>query len=98
MKTALRKEGLEYQSPGKSIPLLKQVISSQGSQKLYPLYIYPSLSLISSLQAIFSCPGLLDLCEKWRKQISTSVLECVRWPILERFSCLSEYPIFSGQT
>lgn len=63
----------ECQSSGKSIPLLKLVISSQGSQKLYPFLVYPSLSLISSLQAIFSRPGLLDLCEEWRKQISTDL-------------------------
>ena len=60
----------ECQSSGKSIPLLKQVVTSQGSQKLYPFRVYPYSSLIS-LQVLFLRPGLLDLCEDWRKQNST---------------------------
>ena len=63
----------ECQSSGKSIPLLKQVVTSQGSQKLYPFLVYPYSSLISSLQVIFLRPGLLDLCEDWRKQNSTNL-------------------------
>ena len=57
----------ECQSSGKSTPLLRQVITSQGSQKLYPNRVYPISSLLSSLQVIFMRPGLLDLCEDWRK-------------------------------
>lgn len=57
----------ECQSSGKSTPLLKQVITSRGSHKLYPVLVYPVSSLISSLQVIFSRAGLLDLCEEWRK-------------------------------
>ena len=56
----------ECRSSGKSTPLLKQVITSKGSQKLYPQRVYPISSLLSSLQVIFMRPGLLDLCEDWR--------------------------------
>lgn len=59
----------ECQSSGKSIPLLKQVVTRQGSQKLYTFLVYPTPIHHSHhhWKVPFLCPGLLDLCEDWRQ-------------------------------
>ena len=47
-------------------PLLKQVISSTGSPKVYPIKTYCYCSLISTLQRFLLRPGFVDLCEETR--------------------------------
>ena len=55
----------------KRIPLLKQVFTSQGTEKFYPYLVYPYSSLISTLKSFFKRPNFLHACEEWRQTIAT---------------------------
>lgn len=47
--------------------LLKEVVTNQGSRKLYPFCVYPTCSLIDGIKSILTRPGALEMCEEWRK-------------------------------
>ena len=46
---------------------LREVRINRRSRKLYPYCIYPTCSLVEHLKSILSRPGMLEMCEKWRK-------------------------------
>ena len=48
--------------------LLKEVVLSSGSVKLYPIKIYPYKSIKESLVNLLERNGILDLCERWRRR------------------------------
>ena len=47
-------------------PLFREVVTTKGARKLYPLCAYPTCSLIKALTSILSRPGIFELCEEWR--------------------------------
>ena len=47
--------------------LLREVVTTQHSRKLYPFCVYPIYSLIENLKSILSRPSVLEMCEEWRK-------------------------------
>ena len=56
----------------KLVPLLKEIITSSGSKKYYPKVVFPSVSLISSLQSLLSRPGFYNQCELWHHNFEPS--------------------------
>lgn len=50
----------------KHSPLLRKVITIQGTPKFYPYCVYPVSSLISWLQVLLLRPDFGDQCEAWR--------------------------------
>ena len=48
-------------------PLLREVVTNQQSRKLYPFRVYPTCSLLENLKSILCRPGVLEMCEEWRK-------------------------------
>ena len=47
----------------KHVPLLKEIVTSKGNKKYYPHLVYPYVSLVSSLQALFLRPKFYYNCE-----------------------------------
>ena len=56
----------------KIVPLLKEIVTSTGNKKNYPLVVYPSISLISCLQSLLSRPNFYNQCELWRHSFETN--------------------------
>ena len=56
----------------KLIPFLKEVVTNTGNKKYYPLLVYSSVSLISSLQSLLSRPGFYNQCEIWHQNFERS--------------------------
>ena len=46
--------------------LVRKVILTNGSEKVYPLKVYSYKSVKESLYEMLCCPGMLQLCEEWR--------------------------------
>ena len=42
-------------------------LCSRGNKRYYPHFVYPYVSLISSLQSLFSRPKFYSHCEEWRQ-------------------------------
>jgi len=51
----------------KHVPLLKEIVTTKGNRKYYPHIVYPYISLVSSLQALFLRPNFCYNCEAWRQ-------------------------------
>ena len=47
-------------------PLFREVVTTKGARKIYPLCAYLTCSLIKALTSILSRPGIFELCEEWR--------------------------------
>ena len=54
------------QCPRKTMPLLREIVTSSKNTKYYPFKVFPSVCLISSLQSLFSIPDFYNQCEQWR--------------------------------
>lgn len=52
----------------KNVPLLKAIVTSNGSKKFYPFLVFPSACLVSSLQSLLSRPGFFERCNEWRHE------------------------------
>lgn len=56
----------------KNVPLLKEVITSNGNTKFYPYLVYPYASLISSLKSLLLRKGFYHQCQLWYHTSSAS--------------------------
>lgn len=56
----------EHFSSSTPVPLLREVVTSNGSRKFYPHLVYPYVCLSSSLKSLLSRPGFYNQCEEWR--------------------------------
>ena len=80
-------------------PLLRQVITIQGTHKFYPYRVYPVSSLISSLQTLFLRLDFCSQCEAWRacfKQDSEDLRDIYDGQIWKDFMYFQGSP-FLGQ-
>lgn len=51
----------------RSNPLLRKIITINGTLKFYPCLVYPFCSVISSVESLVRRPGFLHACDQWRR-------------------------------
>ena len=56
-----------------NIALLKAIVSCRGNKKFYPHRVYPFCSLISALEVLIERPDFLVECNRWRKELNSSL-------------------------
>ena len=52
----------------RNVPLLREIVTSSGSTKYYPISVFPSAYLVSSLQSLLSRPGFFEHCKEWHHE------------------------------
>ena len=77
--------------------LVRKVILTNGSEKVYPLKVYSYKSLKESLYAMMCHPGMLAQCEEWRsRKIPTNCMfDVYDGKVWSEFMAYKEKPFFS---
>ena len=60
-------------------PLLKQVVTSNGSKKLYPFKSYSYYSVVEGLRKLLQRPGIPELITNHSKQILSDITDSKIW-------------------